>query len=237
MKWGCSVLRQCSFQHNSTTHVFCDLYSSSLACLGWGIGHPLASAVSTDCAAGACWSHLDCSKFCRRFPGSKDSLVPWGSSRGWRMRLVEVVQRPVPHLWHFFICVLLSWSLLLVDSAWKLELAMVRPEFESWSSAEWQGSDSLSLACSGPLSSLRPALDLDVCLHSLMGTSLAGFCAALSRCAWMCVCRKLQVVLLLLSVPLIPLYCCYPDFLVPRVLASQTSLLNYHCASRLLVSF
>lgn len=59
MKWRCYVLGPCSFGHNSTTQVFCDLHSSLLVCLGLGLGNPLASAVSTDCASGACLSHLD----------------------------------------------------------------------------------------------------------------------------------------------------------------------------------
>lgn len=47
---------------------FSVIFSSSLVCLGRaGIGHPLASAVSTDRTAGACWSLLDCSKFWRCF--------------------------------------------------------------------------------------------------------------------------------------------------------------------------
>lgn len=61
-----------------------------LGCLGWGVGHP----VSADCASGS----VCCSKFFRLFPGSKESLVPWDSSRGWRLRLIDVLQGPVPHL-------------------------------------------------------------------------------------------------------------------------------------------
>lgn len=53
MTWRCYLLGQCSFQHNSTTQVFCDLCSFLLVCLGCGVGNPFASAVSPDCAVGA----------------------------------------------------------------------------------------------------------------------------------------------------------------------------------------
>lgn len=59
MNWRYYILGQCSFQHNSTTQVFCDLCSFLLVCLGCGVGNPLASAVSPDCAVGAYWSRLD----------------------------------------------------------------------------------------------------------------------------------------------------------------------------------
>lgn len=59
MNWRWCVLGQRSLQHSSTTQALCDLCSFLLVCLGWGVGNPLASAVSPECAAGACRSHLD----------------------------------------------------------------------------------------------------------------------------------------------------------------------------------
>lgn len=157
MKWRCYVLGQCSFQHTSTTQVFCDLSSSSLAGVP-GVG--CWESLSFCCLCRLCsWDLLvpsgRYSKFFRLFPGSKESLVPWGSSRGWRMRLVKVLQGLVPHPWHFYVCNLLSWSLLLVESASKLALAwsVLSPnpaslhsgrEAEEWA-LEDSCSDSLSL--------------------------------------------------------------------------------------------
>lgn len=55
-------------------------------------------SLSFCCLRRLCSGSVCCSKFFRLFPGSKESLVSWDSSRGWRLRLIDVLQGPVPHL-------------------------------------------------------------------------------------------------------------------------------------------